>query len=67
MLTSALITFREGLEAALIVGIALSVLRHMQRSDQAKAIWTGVAAAVAVSLAVGLVFNLLGLAFEGRN
>lgn len=67
MLASALITLREGLEAALIVGIALSVLRHMKRSDQAKAVWAGVAVALIVSVAAGLAFNLLGLALEGRS
>lgn len=67
MLASALITLREGLEAALIVGIALSVLYHMKRPDQAGALWTGVAVAIAVSLVVGLAFNLLGLVLEGRS
>ena len=67
MLASALITLREGLEAALIVGIVLSVLRKLGRSDQSQPVWAGVLAAVVVSIAAGLALNALGVAFEGRG
>ena len=67
MLASGLITLREGLEAALIVGIVLSVLRRLGHADRARAVWAGVAAAVGVSVAVGVAFNLLGVALEGRG
>jgi len=67
MLASALITLREGLEAALIVGIVLGVLRKLGRADQARAVWAGVAAAVIASAAAGLALNGLGVAFEGRS
>ena len=50
MLAALLIAFREGLEAALIVGIALSVLRRLGRSDRGASIWAGVVAAVIVSV-----------------
>jgi high-affinity iron transporter len=60
MLPSFLLALREGLEAALIVGIVLSALRKMQRSDSASAIWIGVAAAVVVSGAAAVALTMLG-------
>lgn len=66
MLASALITFREGLEAALIVGIVLGVLRKLGRADRSRPVWVGVLAAVVVSVVAGLALNALGVAFEGR-
>jgi len=67
MLASALITLREGLEAALIVGIVLGVLRKLGRTDRSRPVWAGVVVAIVVSVAVGLALNRLGVAFEGRG
>ncbi len=67
MFASALITLREGLEAALIVGIVLGVLRKMGRANRGRLVWAGVAAAVAVSVVAGVAFNALGVAFKGRG
>jgi high-affinity iron transporter len=67
MFASFLITLREGLEAALIVGIVLSVLRKLGRADRDKPVWIGVLAAVAVSVIAGVILNALGIAFEGRG
>jgi high-affinity iron transporter len=67
MLASALITLREGLEAALIVGIVLGVLRKMGRADRSRPVWAGVLVAVAASVVAGLALNALGVAFEGRG
>jgi high-affinity iron transporter len=67
MIASALITLREGLEAALIVGIVLSVLRKLGRADRSRPVWAGVVAAVVVSVAAGLALSGLGVAFEGRG
>ena len=67
MLASFLITLREGLEAALIVGIVLGVLRKLGHTDRSRAVWAGVLAAVGVSVAAGLALNALGVAFEGRG
>ena len=67
MVASALITLREGLEAALIVGIVLSVLRRLGRLDRSRPVWAGVLAAVGVSVVIGLALNALGVAFEGRG
>ncbi len=66
MSASFLIALREGLEAALIVGIILGVLRRLGRSDYRWAVWTGVAAAVGLSVLGALGLNAMGVAFEGR-
>lgn len=56
------ITLREGVEAALVVGIVLAYLKKVQRSDLNPWIWSGVAAGLGASLMVGLAFG--GLAGE---
>lgn len=53
MLSNYLIGLREGLEAALIVSILASYLVRTNRRDAFKFIWLGVAAALAVSVAIG--------------
>ncbi|MFW6135918.1 MAG: FTR1 family iron permease, partial [Chloroflexota bacterium] len=55
------------LEAALIVGIVLGVLRKMGQTDRSQAVWAGVLVAVVVSVVAGLALNALGVAFEGRG
>jgi high-affinity iron transporter len=67
MVAAFLITLREGLEAALIVGIVLSVLRRLDRSERAPAVWWGVLVAILASVAGGIALNALGVAFEGRG
>ena len=57
MFASFLITLREGLEAALIVGIALGILRKLERTDRSKPVWLGVAAAALVSAIAGALLN----------
>jgi len=52
---------REGVEAALIVGIIASYLVKIGRADRLASVWFGVAAAIASSIAIGvLAFVLLG-------
>jgi len=65
MLPSLLLTFREGLEAALIVGIVLGALRKLGHEEQSRVVWQGVAVAVVVSLAVAIGLNLIGARLEG--
>src|SRR5438874_8691350 len=50
---AALVMTREGLEASLIVGIVLGYLKKTERSSYMRAVWGGVAAAVADSIALG--------------
>ncbi len=59
MLPSFVITLREGLEAALIIGIVAAFLVREGRPDALKRMWIGVGAAVAVCLAVGVVLRLV--------
>jgi high-affinity iron transporter len=66
MLAAALITFGEGLEAALIIGIILAVLRQVNRPDWRSAVWWGVATAAALSLIAGLALYAVGAEMEGR-
>jgi len=66
MLASSLITLREGLEAALIVGIVLAYLGKIGRNDRRGAVWGGVAAAVGASIVLAVVIQLLGARFEGQ-
>jgi high-affinity iron transporter len=48
------ILLREGLEAALIVGIICAYLVKLGRQDALRGVWVGVGAAVTLSIAVGV-------------
>ena len=68
MLSAFLIALREGVEAALVVGIVLVYLARTGRSQLSRFVWGGVAAAVALSLAVAIAldrFNISEDGFEG--
>lgn len=66
MFAAALITFREGLEAALIVGIVLGYLKKTGHMDRQWSVWWGVVAAIVASLAAALGLQAVGARFEGR-
>jgi high-affinity iron transporter len=53
------IGLREGLEASLIVGIIAAFLNHAGRREALKQVWIGVAAAIALCLAVGIALFVL--------
>ena len=59
MLPSFVIGLREGVEAALIVGIIAGFLRQEGRRDALRPMWLGVAAAIAICLAAGALLELL--------
>lgn len=57
LLGSFLIGLREGLEAALIIGILIAYLTRRHRRDVLPRLWWGVAAAIALSVALGAGFT----------
>ena len=66
MLASFVLSLREGLEAALIIGVLLGSLKKLGQVEGQRAIWFGTGLAVLASLVSGYVLNLLGASFEGR-
>jgi len=67
MLSALLITFREGLEAALIIGIILAYLASTDNRDRFKPVWIGTILAVIVSLVAGAVIYFSAGKLEGRS
>ena len=65
MLAGFLLALREGVEAALIVGIVLGMLKKMNRTDRAPWVWLGVGTASVISVIAALVLNLLNAEFDG--
>src|ERR1700731_1527454 len=68
MLQAFIITLREGVEAALIVGITLAYLSKIGRNDLRKAVYAALGAAFAGSIGVAILISRLNLnedVFEG--
>lgn len=65
MATSFLLALREGLEAALIIGIVLGVLRKMERQNLSSTVWIGALSAALVSVLAAIGLNWIGAEFEG--
>lgn len=65
MLSSLVITLREGLEAALLVGIVLALLVRTGAGGRARTLWAGVGAALVVSLGAGALLFATGAELQG--
>ena len=68
MLEAFIITLREGVEAALIIGITLAYLNKVQRPDLRRSVFFGLGAAFIASIGVAIVLSRLQLnedIFEG--
>jgi high-affinity iron transporter len=50
MLPTYLLSLREGLEAALIIGILLGALSKIRRTDLSPTLWLGTLSAIGVSM-----------------
>jgi high-affinity iron transporter len=66
MAAAALIALREGLEAALIVGIVLGYLRRVGYLEGRRPVWIGVFVAVLASLGLAFFIQLVGMELEGQ-
>ncbi len=64
MFSSLIITLRETLEAALVVGIVLAYLKHIMNKEAVKYVWSAVVAGIVLSILLAFGFNFIG-GFEG--
>jgi high-affinity iron transporter len=65
LLSAFLVALREGVEAALVVGIILVYLSRTGRAHFSRYVWTGVAAAAALSLAVAIALERWNISQDG--
>ena len=67
MLSTFVIALREGLEAALIVGILVAYMVRTNRRELLKPLWTGVATALLASLALGAILSFTSAELSSRG
>ena len=67
MLAGFLIGFREALEAALIVGVLISLLYRTKRELMAKWVWGGVVLALIASVLTWMIFEIFVGEFSKKN
>lgn len=65
MVPSLLLSFREGLEAALIIGILLGTLKKIDRPEFRVNVWAGAGLAVLTSILAAFILQWVGASFEG--
>jgi FTR1 family protein len=65
LLSALLVALREGVEAALVVGIVLVYLNRTGRASLARYVWTGVGVATAASFAVALLLQRWKVSQDG--
>jgi high-affinity iron transporter len=66
MIAGLLITLREGLEAALIVGLVFGVLKKTKSLGLGSSVWAGVGAASLLSLGFAVFLQWVGASLEGE-
>jgi len=66
MLPTYLLSLREGLEAALIIGIVLGAVNKIRRTDLTPAVWFGTLSAVAVSILTAVLLTSFGMSLEDK-
>lgn len=65
MFASFLLSLREGIEAALLIGILIGALYKIGRPELRLPVWAGAISAVALSLGAGIALYQLGALLEG--
>jgi high-affinity iron transporter len=66
LLAGLILAVREGLEAALVIGIVLGSLRKLQRPDLFRVVWAGALSAATLSLVSAILLTSLGAHLEGN-
>jgi len=66
MFPSLLLSFREGLEGSLIIGVLLGMIKKMEKQEYKTAIWAGTISAVVLSVLAGVLLNQIGTSLEGQ-
>ena len=64
MLATYLLSLREGLEAALIIGIVLGAVSKIRRTDLVPTVWLGTLSAIGVSILTAIVLTTFGMSLE---
>jgi len=64
MLPTYLLSLREGLEAALIIGIVLGAVNKIRRADLIPSVWLGTLSAVIVSILTAVILTSFGMSLE---
>jgi len=67
MLTGFLLSLREGLEIALVIGIVIGALRKMESTEFLPVVWLGAGCAAGLCLLTAVLLTWLGGELEGRS
>jgi len=66
MLPTYLLSLREGLEMALIIGIVLGALTKIRRDDLTSSVWLGTLSAAGISILTAVLLTTFGMSLEDR-
>ena len=67
MLIPLLITFRETIEATLVIGIILTFLTKTNQNIFKKYVWLGIAIGILLSLLIAITLNTISGGFQGKS